>query len=256
MGGGTVAGGMGGGEPTGGMGGGATGGMGSEPGGFDAGVEDDRNAVMPGNICDRLATIQCAGEAACCDNPGRNYATCKTTMKQGCDTELMADQIAAAPEASFDAAQARTVFTEIERRASECDPSIAAYGIAFDGLRSIFRGTRAPDTSCTPANPLDRAMAGAALTSCTNADMFACLPSAISWRCAPHAGANGPCFTDNNCNPGLYCDNPDLSVLGGDCLARKAVGASCSLPLECESLFCKGGKCVAADQQAAYCLNN
>jgi len=37
-------------------------------------------------------------------------------------------------------------------------------------------------------------------------------------------------------------------------MARKALGAPCGLPNECESLFCKGGQCVEATKQAAYCL--
>ena len=35
---------------------------------------------------------------------------------------------------------------------------------------------------------------------------------------------------------------------------RKAVGDSCTAPNECATLYCKGGKCVDASAEAAYCL--
>ena len=58
-----------------------------------------------------------------------------------------------------------------------------------------------------------------------------------------------------NCKEGLFCDNPDLTVnLKSKCMTRKAEGASCKTANECETLLCKGSKCVAKDQQNAYCL--
>ena len=94
------------------------------------------------------------------------------------------------------------------------------------------------------------------LASCLDPANNSCLPEgAISWTCAPRANAGGACFTDVNCVDGLFCPNPDFNIEGATCTARKAVGASCSLPNECESLFCKGGKCVEATKQAAYCLS-
>lgn len=221
---------------------------------FNAGDAPDRNAVRAGTICERLATIQCAGEEFCCLNPGRDVAACKQDIRSSCDQDALVDDIAAEPVTGFDAAQAMTVFTELERLASQCDPMFAAYAESFDGLRSIFRGTVEAGGDCRPTNPLNKTQAGAALASCTDYASQACVPSLAAWTCTRHAAAGGHCFSDINCQPGLYCDNPDFAVGGADCLQRKAIGASCALDNECLSLFCRGGACVNADVQAAYCL--
>jgi hypothetical protein len=232
---------------------GGVGGVGA-PRVFDAGTDPNRNAVMAGTICARLATIQCAGEAYCCDNPGRDVSACETDVRGSCQQDGLVDDIAADPKAAFDAAQALVVFTELERLASQCDPAIAAFGEAHDGLRSIFRGTVAAGGDCRPSNVLSMDMAAAALASCTDHRSQACVPSLSSWTCTPHSVVGGHCFSDINCQLGLYCDNPDFSLSGADCAQRKPVGTSCMADNECQSLFCRGRSCVAADAQAAYCL--
>ena len=249
--------GTGGGSASGG-GAGATGGNGgTDPGASGFGDAPDRNAVKAGGLCERLSTIQCAGEELCCDAPGRDFAACKTTMKAGCETSLYLDKISLDPRSGFDAARAKTVFEMIETKAMACDPGTAAFGESADGLRGIFQGTVAPRGSCPP-DVGNKAKAAAALASCKDPGANACLPNpplGITWSCAPRSAAGGPCFTDINCNAGLYCPNPSLvPVPASACAARKADGATCAAPYECGSLFCKGGKCVAADKQAAYCL--
>jgi hypothetical protein len=97
---------------------------------------------------------------------------------------------------------------------------------------------------------------GKALASCLDPSNNACLPeSLLRWTCTPHAEVGGDCFTDVNCNAGLFCDNPDLSISGSTCMTRKAIGAGCGLPNECDSLFCRQGQCVEATVDAAYCLS-
>jgi hypothetical protein len=247
-----------------GMGGSGSGGTVADAGGgnggkdFDAGSAEDRNAVTPGKICDRLATILCASEAACCDKPGRDFATCKTAINKSCTDDLMFDSIAGQKAAGFDAAQAKVVFTELERLASTCDLSIADYSEGKDGLRTIFKGTIAPGADCTPVNGTDKAMAGGALASCTMNNDYACLPAVppLPWKCSDRGSKDQSCFSDVNCKEGLFCDNPDLTVnLKSKCMARKAEAASCKTANECETLLCKGGKCVAKEQQNAYCLD-
>jgi hypothetical protein len=250
--------GQGGGAPVGGSGGiagGMDGGMHLGTGSFDAGTDPNRNAVMPGDICDRLATIQCAGEAACCTNPGRDQATCKKALMGSCTDQAMADQIAGQPAAAFDPAQAKVVFSEIEKLASTCDPTIVAYADSETGIRTIFKGTTAPGASCRPTNPLDMSMAGGALAACKMGDSYACLPSAVEWLCSARAAAGGRCFSDANCKTGLYCNNPNLSITANSsCMTRKADGSACMQANECVSLFCVASKCVPADQQTAYCV--
>jgi hypothetical protein len=168
----------------------------------------------------------------------------------------MADVIASQPVAGFDSAQAKVVLDHLEELASQCDPSIAAFAESPQGLRSMFRGTVAPNGKCNPANPVDKMMAAGALASCTNGEGYACLPSTSglgTWSCAARAQVGGRCFSDINCQQGLFCNNPNLNIAGSTCMMRKALGASCMLGNECQSLFCKGNKCVAADQQTAFC---
>jgi hypothetical protein len=246
--------------PTSGTGGpisgeGSIGGTGGMARVFNAGDAPDRNQVMPGEICERLATIQCAGEQFCCDNPGRNVDACKNELQNACEDEFV-DDVAANPDTAFDADQAAVVFTELERLASQCDPTIAAYGESLEGLRSIFAGTVESGGNCRPSNVLSMQQSTAAGLSCTNYESQACVPSLSDWTCTPHAPAGGHCFTDLNCQPGLYCPNPSGNLSGADCVQRRGEGMSCELDNECMSLFCRGGRCVPADVQTAYCLAN
>lgn len=228
---------------------------------FDADrTNENRNKITAGQLCDRLSTIQCAGEAFCCDDPGRDRATCKEQMLMGCRVELLLDEVATAPEAGFDAATAEAAFTEFERLASMCDPFVARWGIAVDGLRGIMQGTIAASEECTPAgfslsSLPSNADAAVALASCSGAATHACMPGLSRWTCKARAAEGESCFTDANCLDGLYCDNPDLNLSGNACKLRKPGGAACELPNECESLSCRGGSCAApGDVQAAYCL--
>jgi len=220
---------------------------------FDAGSDPDRNEVVAGELCDRLAVIQCAAEGACCKRPGRDFATCVDALAGACSGELLFDDIAAEPSAGFDAERARAMLDEFERRASQCDPSIASFGESQAGLRSMFRGTIEPGASCRPSNLLNQAMIGAALSACTMPEDQACLPSETSWQCSARSGAGGACFTDVNCKPGYSCPNTGLGLSGASCVARKADGEACAAESDCKSLYCVGARCVPADQQLAYC---
>lgn len=223
------------------------------PPAFDAGTDPDRNAVVAGELCERFATIQCAGEATCCPSAGRDFDTCKSALMGGCSADLLFDQIAMQPAAGFDPAGTRTMMDEFERLTSICDPGIVAFGESQQGLRRMFAGTVAPNQSCRPSNPLSKAQAGAALAACTMSETTACLPTALTWNCAARAGAGGACFTDINCVPGFFCDNPNLDITGSFCMARKADGAACKTGNECSSLFCSAGKCVPPNVAGAYC---
>jgi hypothetical protein len=226
---------------------------------FDAGSDPARNQVAPADLCTRLATINCAGEAFCCQTPTRTVDACKADLIKTCSSDLMLDRIAANPITGFDAAAAERAYTELERKASVCDETVAAWGGSADGLRGILKGTIAANASCKPPQTIpDKASIAAALVSCTEPTLHACAFTSLlagDWSCAAKVGAGGACNTDNNCNDGLYCVLPALAAVGS-CTERKAVGASCSAPTQCASLYCKSGKCVAADRQAAYCLVN
>jgi hypothetical protein len=223
---------------------------------FDAGSDPNRNAVKAGQVCGRLAQIQCAGEAFCCANPGRDRVSCENTMRDGCISELYLDAITGNPIAGFDEASAQFAFDRIEQLASQCDTGIANVGASQDGLLGMLRGTVEPGGDCYAG--VDKAVAAAALASCTNGSTTSCLPrSAFSWSCQPKGAIGATCFTDLNCQDGLYCPNPALMSGGfgtGKCATRKPISGSCRQPNECASLFCKGGLCVEASVDAAYCL--
>lgn len=226
---------------------------------FDAGSAPDRNAVGAGELCDRLAAIQCAAQAFCCDDPTRTIGECEKRMRSGCEKELYLDEIAAESSSGFDATAAEAAFTALEALASECDPEIASKGFALTGLRGIVKGSVRPGGSCSPPSyplllPSNRT-AAIALASCAQPESHACMPGETAWRCEPLSPASGDCVTDLNCEPGLYCDNTSRS-LSASCEVRKPAGQACELQTECESLACRGGVCAATDDaQAAYCLD-
>jgi hypothetical protein len=230
--------------------------------GFDAGSDPQRNKVQAGQICDRLATIQCAAEAYCCD--GKSYQAlsssgdCKQKMKGVCTDDLFIDAISQYPITGFDAAAAEAAFTELENKSSACDPSVVSWGASVSGLRGIFKGTVAAGRSCSPTQLAStKADQAAAMASCADAANYGCLPvGALVWTCSARSQSNGKCFSDINCAEGLSCDNPNLDIVGALCKARKAVGSACQAANECQSLVCKKKLCSAAEQQAVYCLIN
>ena len=49
---------------------------------------------------------------------------------------------------------------------------------------------------------------------------------------------------------------PGMPTWGDPAAAEaRALGATCGAGTECSSFYCKGGKCVVAEQQFAFCLN-
>jgi hypothetical protein len=234
------------GGPSAGQGGGAT---------FDAGSDPGRNDVVAGEICERVAVIQCAGERACCDAPGRTFEACQSSVQGACEDSLMLDTIGASPMVAFDPAKAKTAFGEFERRAAMCDPAVGAWAVSADGFSSTFTGTLGSGENCEPMGglqaPIDKLLI--ALASCRIGDGLVCLPGDAGWMCAPRAAVGARCFNDFNCVDGSYCENPD-GEFNGVCTAGKAMGSDCDGPIECESRICGDGKCAPdGDVQAAYC---
>jgi hypothetical protein len=230
-----------------------TGGEGAMPAMFDAGTDPARNQVTGGHVCARLAQIQCAGEAFCCPNPGRDRAACETAQINYCTTKIYLDAITQNRITGFDATAAASALEGFEQRASECDPMISSFAASLDGLLGIMKGTVAAKGDCTPL-ALDEATAAAYLAACEDIATTACLPTALTWKCSPRGGAGASCFTDVNCTDGLYCPNPNATIGTAKCTTRKASGETCTAPNECATLYCKGGKCVDASAEAAYCL--
>jgi hypothetical protein len=227
---------------------------------FDAGSGDSRNDVMVGGICERVATILCAGEAACCDDPGRDFAACKTAALKSCTNTYMLDVVAADELVAFDPAGASTALTMLETRASKCDPSVAAWAASSEGFAISLHGTLKDGADCEPKGGADNASLAQVLTSlasCSIADKLACMPGAMGWKCAARSSAGGKCGTDTNCADGLFCDNPSGELDGnGTCMARKAGAATCTDDTQCTSFRCTSGKCANPDDvQAAYCLD-
>jgi hypothetical protein len=221
---------------------------------FNAGTDPARNNVRAGMLCARLAQIQCAGEAYCCESPGRDVAACENAMRDACENEAYLDAISGNNITAFDEGTAATTFTELERLAAICDPSIVSFSISRDGFMAMFRGTAEAGDSCMPLTT-DAKLAAAKLASCTNITTQACLPtSVLSWKCTERGGAGTACFTDVNCLDGNYCPNPELKIGSFKCEPRKPNGGPCTWGNECESLFCDAGACVEPSQRVAYCL--
>jgi hypothetical protein len=223
---------------------------------FNAGSDPARNMVMAGRVCARLAQIQCAGEAYCCDSPGRDVAACESKMTNSCVSDGFVDAITLDARTGFDAARAASALQQFEDMAARCDPTIGDFGADPNGLMAMVRGTVESGGRCTPPLAGNKAQQAGALASCRDPATTACLPmSALSWTCAPRGGVGATCFSDFNCTNGNYCPNPNLQVnTNNKCLARKADGTGCVESNECLSLTCTGGTCAPATTQSAYCL--
>jgi hypothetical protein len=228
---------------------------------FDGGIEPTRNQVQAGGICERLVTLQCAAEQHCCMAPGRTFEACKREMLTDCTMNAHLDEVAQNRIAGFSTANAAAAFTKLEQLSAACDPSVAVWAIAPDGLRGIFQGTVDPMRDCKPTGFPSVVGYGASLASCKQPATHACLftgdgPTAAptTATCAARAAAGATCFVDTNCVDGLYCANSQMKYSSGKCTAGKAAGASCATAVECKSQACKSGSCVEATSQTAYCL--
>jgi hypothetical protein len=213
------------------------------------------NTPGPG-LCTRFAAIQCAGEQRCCDAPTRTVERCESDLAQNCEQTAYLDQIAVSPLSGFDASAAELAFTELEQRTSRCDPSIAGFVLSDQGLRGAFLGTLAQGESCDPVGGVtgNRGVVAASLSACKHAQGLACLPASLigGWSCAPKQAVGQSCLTDDNCESSAACNNFSEPALGS-CVAHLPLGAACTYASECESLYCDGQSCVAADVQAVYC---
>ena len=245
-----------GGAGSGGAGSGGAGGAGAGAGaGGAGGVSSVVEDVPAGMVCAPLSDLQCQAEAACCTSPGRSVDACKVAMANKC-AGLYLDQASMSPLSGYVPSATGLAMAEFQRRAATCDPTIVTWGASVSGLRGIFPGTLSQGADCTPKNLLDAADAAAHLLACQSPADTACLPGGLVWKCTTRAGVGGACFSDTNCQNGLYCDNPQTALVGATCKAAKAVGASCTTGSQCESLVCKGSTCVAADAQSVYCLSD
>lgn len=225
------------------------------------GSDPSRNQVQGGQVCERLATIQCAGEAGCCSAPGRDFAACWQMLVDTCKSGLYLDAITGNPITGFDPTRAATAFEQMETLVRACDPGVIDYGASPDGLMGIVQGTVSAGGSCKPRSLIPAALEAAPhLASCQDPVNYACMPRALSdWTCDPKSGVGEHCVTDVNCQAGLYCPQEDPTspaLTGVNCAARKTLGQSCAALNECESLACRGGSCVDANVDAAYCLGS
>ena len=248
----------------GGGGGGATAGVGggSTGAGFDAGTAPDRNMVSPGGICERLATIQCAGEQHCCPSPGRSFDACKSSLMSACTSEFAFDEIAANPVTGFNPAGAAAAFSELENRAERCDPTVAQWAVSGAGFLTAFDGTVPEGGACTPPGNSTIGMLFsrgdpeqiAALASCQNSATTVCLPAVGVWTCTARAGEGGSCVFDGNCQDNFYC--ADSGFLSDACTQRNPTGTACTAANECQTFICKGGSCADATAANACCLQD
>jgi len=221
----------------------------------DAGNRPDAARVAAADVCDRLSSIQCSGEASCCDAPGRDHAACKTAMRKVCEDELNLDEIAADSISGYNEYKAAAAFAAFESLVDDCVLDVVDWAISVDGFLGVVEGTREQGDDCAPPDLAAATVAdvGAALVSCRNGASVACLPTASGWTCQPRGEVGGQCFTDANCKDGLYCVK-DLFGYDGVCAERKPEDAPCTAKNECQSYVCNQGVCAPVDRQAAYCL--
>ena len=218
------------------------------------------------NICQRVAEIQCAGQAHCCQTAQNvQLADCIASQVKGCQDSGLA-AIATNSKAGYDLAAATTRLNDFQTAASTCDPNIAIHAASADGLRGVLQGTVSPGGDCKvqPATTTDTGIIGAYLASCTDPKNNACLPTVLSgWKCASLNQAGGTCFSDANCaeqadpTQSLYCagsTNAPLLGANGKCTVRKPSGSTCKDARECQTLVCINGTCADNTVENVYCI--
>lgn len=207
-------------------------------------------------LCERWATLQCDGEARCCADPGRDHNACVEALLASCEQQLHLDEVASNPVSGYDADAAERKFDQMEQLVASCDPSVATWELSVSGLRGMFAGTLAQDQSCKPGDVLtaDRATLAAAVIACSDAESVACLPMTLlgDWTCASKQAEGASCLTDENCESGNYCANPDQNPLG-TCAPTLPLMAACSSASQCQSSACVDGACVELSVESAYC---
>jgi hypothetical protein len=220
---------------------------------FDAGRDPKRNRAEPGHLCARVAAIECAGEAACCEQPGRERDACLSEREAACNEALPLDVLSEAPEVGFDVDRASDALAELERRASTCDPQIASWFASSEGLSPALAGTLGKNDSCAPAGGgRDARAIVVALYACQLAAGLSCVHGTGGSTCAPRSRPGDFCEVDRSCADGLYCDAPEAAAAA--CRERRPAGEACTRAAECASLVCHAGACGAdGDVQAAYC---
>lgn len=263
-------------QPDGGSSGGQEG-SGGEPGPANTGGADqpstdpalalfgldnpDRNRVVAGDVCGRLATLQCAGEALCCESVSWSFEDCKSQAERSCAEAAYLDIMTADPMTGFEQTAAEQKLARFEQLALECDPSIGQWAASPTGLQGMMLGTLAEGAACQPSTASLLSMGAAAaapyLAACLNPVEVMCLPQLFGgWSCTERGGVGAECFTDLNCLDGLYCPQDDYldPEFGSSCRTRLALGSNCAAGNECASFACKDGICVESTSQSAYCL--
>jgi hypothetical protein len=229
---------------------------------FNPGVAPNRNQVRAGQVCSRIAGLQCAAELHCCAAPAKGLDACQTQLTMACKTGAYLDDISNNSVSGYSVPQIEAVLNKLEEYATACDPSIPMWAATPEGLRSIFQGTVAPNAMCKPTGLPSPSNYAAALASCTQPATHACLftgdgPNAPpqTATCSARLDAGATCFVDTNCKDGLYCANPQMKYSGGKCTALKEVGATCTLDTECATFTCRSAACVMPTVQTAYCVS-
>jgi hypothetical protein len=121
--------------------------------------------------------------------------------------------------------------------------------VGSTGIRTIFAGTRAIGTDCSPTDADDVA----AQYSCIGG--YCPVGRTGGGDCMPFVVEGGMCTSYFDCTPGLYCTADGTSSTGA-CARPQANGAACGSANECISGLCFGGVCTqpAAMRPQSLCL--
>jgi hypothetical protein len=206
-------------------------------------------------LCARLTEIFCAAEQACCTEPTRRHASAEACVaERGPDCETSLTPIFTDSRTGYSSARARERIDDLLAMTAACDPAAAAWTVTRAGLLGVMEGTVALDGNCSPAYSGDLApgMVCLAPQSC----LLEQVVMTFEGTCGAARGLGGDCFTDLECQDGLYCEPPNNWFGGGgSCTARLANGGSCGdNDTACLSWSCEAGLCAVATANSTYCL--
>ncbi len=209
----------------------------------------DAGPVAASDLCNQFTTLLCEAEQACCTNAATRYATvaeCFAAQNPGCLTDLQA--LATDPQTGYDPAVARAELDKIAARMATCDVNIGPWFVSQNGLLGVFRGTVASGGDCSPASASDKAP----VLSCQSPSVCRLMAIPLSGQCGTPRTQGDSCVTELECEAGLRCEPPE--TFNGECVARLADGAGCSVNGDCTSLICEASSCVARTADRIYCF--
>jgi hypothetical protein len=213
----------------------------------DPGAHRPEGPIEASAFCRTLAEMQCDAYVRCCSAAGPgDIGVCVEEAQAACAMNEGIGRLLLDARTGYDPVYAAEVLAVGRRLAQACDTGLLPWMVERSGIQSIFTGTIAPGSECTPrsVNPFD--FDYPAVFSCEGTDYTCAATGGPEWVCATRREVGGGCITYFDCVDGLRCD-------AFRCAERLPNGSACTNAVDCASGGCVEGRCVDLTQDALYC---